>query len=109
MSLESRSVEPVAALQHLIHKYFIWIIVSSYVVAAIAPSAGLLIRNVELGNVVVAQTPIHFSLPALMLAFLLFNAGLGIRTRELASLTRDPSPLVAGAAANLLAPLGDSD
>lgn len=103
--MTTRSVELVAAIQHVIHKYFIWIIVLSYIVAAVLPGAGLLIRNVELGSVVVAQTPIHLSLPALMLAFLLFNAGLGIRTTELASLARDPSPLVVGAAANLLAPL----
>jgi bile acid:Na+ symporter, BASS family len=103
--LTARSVRFVANLQHLIHKYFIWIIASSYIVAAILPEAGLLIRNIELGNVVVAQTSIHLSLPALMLAFLLFNAGLGTRTTELASLKRNPSLLIAGAAANLLAPL----
>lgn len=103
--MTARPVELVAGIQHLIHKYFIWIIVLSYIIAAVLPGAGLFIRNVDLGNVVVAQTPIHLSFPSLMLAFLLFNAGLGIRTRELASLKRDPSPLVVGAAANLLAPL----
>jgi BASS family bile acid:Na+ symporter len=41
----------------------------------------------------------------MMLAFLLFNAGLGIRTSELTSLMRNTSPLVAGAAGNLLVPL----
>jgi BASS family bile acid:Na+ symporter len=98
-------IELTAAVQHSIHKYFIWIIFSCYVLAAVLPGAGLFIRNIDLGSVVVVQTPIHLSLPALMLAFLLFNAGLGIRTRDLTGLARDPSPLILGATANLLAPL----
>ena len=64
-----------------------------------------MIRSIELGSVDVARTQINFLLPLVMLAFLLFNAGLGIRTTELTSLMRNPSPLVAGAAANLFAPL----
>lgn len=99
------SVRTVAAIQHVIHKHFIWIIVSSYVIAAIFPGFGLLIRSMEFGGVELAQTRISFTLPPMMLAFLLFNAGLGIRRAELTSLMRKPLPLFAGAAGNLLAPL----
>ena len=99
------SVRAIAIIQHFIHKYFIWIITSSYIIAATFPGFGLLIRSVELGSIGIAQTRVNFSLPPMMLAFLLFNAGLGIRTTELTSLMRNPIPLVAGAAANLLVPL----
>lgn len=103
MSADSTRI--IAAVQHVVHKYFIWIIVLSYIIAATFPGLGLMIRSIELGSIDVARTQINFLLPLVMLAFLLFNAGLGIRTTELTSLMRNPSPLVAGAAANLFAPL----
>ena len=96
--MSSDFVRLIAAVQHVIHKYFIWIIVSSYVIAATFPAFGLLIRGAEFGSVEIVQTHINFSLPPMMLAFLLFNAGLGIRTSELTTLMRNPSALLAGAA-----------
>jgi bile acid:Na+ symporter, BASS family len=95
----------VSALQHFIHRYFIWLIVSSYVLAAVFPALGLLIRNAELSAVSLPQGEIAVSAPPLMLAFLLFNAGLGVRTDELSSLLRKPGLLLAGAATNVAAPL----
>ena len=103
--MSSDFVRLITAVQHVIHRYFIWIIVSSYVIAATFPAFGLLIRGAEFGSVEIVQTHINFSLPSMMLAFLLFNAGLGIRTSELTTLMRNPSALLAGAAGNLLAPL----
>lgn len=94
-----------AMILHFIHKHFIWIIVSAYIVAAIFPELGLLMRHSELGSVDILRTKISVSLPPAMLAFLLFNAGLGIRANELTDLKRKPSLLVAGAAGNLLVPL----
>ncbi|WP_085773878.1 bile acid:sodium symporter family protein [Methylocystis bryophila] len=95
----------VAALQHAIHRYFIWLILSSYVLAAVFPGLGLYFRSAELGAVSLPQGKIAVSLPPLMLAFLLFNAGLGVRTAELSSLLRKPGLLLAGAATNVAAPL----
>jgi BASS family bile acid:Na+ symporter len=99
------STKVIATILHFIHKYFIWIIVSSYIVAAIFPDVGLLIRRIELGSIDIVRTKISISLPPAMLAFLLFNAGLGIRANELTGLKRKPSLLVAGATGNLLVPL----
>ncbi|MFZ4703615.1 MAG: Na+-dependent transporter, partial [Candidatus Methylumidiphilus sp.] len=56
---------------------------SSYVVAAVLPGFGLWIRNLNLGSVTVFQGKLVFSLPPIMLASLLFNAGLGVRAAEL--------------------------
>ena len=94
-----------AGLQHAIHRYFIWLIVSSYVLAAVFPGLGLLVRRAELGALTLPQGKIAISMPPLMLAFLLFNAGLGVRTAELSSLSRKPWLLIAGAATNVAAPL----
>jgi transposase len=93
-----RDAEAIAEAVHVVHN---WIIVLSYIIGATFPGLGLMIRRIELGSINVARTQINFLLPLVMLAFLLFNAGLGIRTTELTSLMRNPSPLVAGAAANL--------
>lgn len=95
----------VGEVQHAIHRYFIWIIVSSYVIAAIYPGPGLLIRGFELGTVEIPGAKFAVSLPPVMLACLLFNAGLGIRTAELSNLIGRPSLLLAGVLANVLVPL----
>lgn len=95
----------VSALQHAIHRYFIWLIVSSYVLAAAFPGLGLLVRRAELGAITLPQGKIAVSLPPLMLAMLLFNAGLGVRTADLAGLRRKTWLLIAGAATNVAAPL----
>lgn len=95
----------IAELQHAIHKYFIWIVVLSYVVAGIFPSVGMLIRNVDLGFVSIAQTRINISVPSILLALLLFNAGLGTRIQELKKLAHHPSLLSVGVAGNVVVPL----
>jgi BASS family bile acid:Na+ symporter len=45
------------------------------------------------------------TLPAVMLAMLLLNAGLGVRATELRRLVRNPMPMGAGLLANLLVPI----
>jgi bile acid:Na+ symporter, BASS family len=95
----------VAGLQHAIHRYFIWIVVSSYLAAALFPGLGLAIRNVDLGVVEIASAKIPVTAPPILLAVLLFNAGLCARAQELGKLMRSPLPLCAGVAANVVAPL----
>ncbi len=97
--------QTIAALSHAIHRYFIWIVLASYFFAAVLPGPGLSIRRIDLGGVDIGGTKIALALPSLMLAFLLFNAGLGVRTAELSALVRKPGLLLSGALANTLAPL----
>jgi BASS family bile acid:Na+ symporter len=92
-------------IQHAIHKYFIWIMIASYVVAGFFPSFGMYIRNVDLGVVEIAQTHINITVPSVLLALLLFNAGLGTRIHELKKLAHQPGLLMAGIAGNLVVPL----
>src|SRR5262249_2458120 len=65
-------------------------------VAAAWPGPGLWLRDLACGGV---------SLPVVLLAVLLFNAGLGVRSSQLRQLARAPLVLLGGLAANLAVPL----
>ena len=95
---------PVAVLVHFIHRYFIWIIIVSYVVAALTPTLGLWIQNTK-QTLVFSQNQVVFSLPLFMLASLLFNAGLGVKTKELTQILDKPSFLFGGLFGNFATPL----
>src|SRR5438874_1831090 len=71
--------EPLATLSHFVHKHFLWLMMGSYTVAAWSPSLGLSIRDVSIGEFALSGAKTRFSLPMLMLAFLLLNAGLGVK------------------------------
>jgi bile acid:Na+ symporter, BASS family len=90
----------------LIHHRFIWVILASYGVAAVLPGFGIWIRGATLGGGAASDDGLVLSLPVLMLASLLFNAGLGVDTGELRKLAKKPLVLAGGVAGNLAAPLG---
>ncbi len=94
-----------AAVSHFVHRYFIWFLLASYVLAAFWPTLGTQIRSTSFGEVAVFGQQTKFTLPVLMLAFLLLNAGLGVQTGELKNLLRSPLALIAGLIANLLVPI----
>jgi BASS family bile acid:Na+ symporter len=96
---------PVARFSHFLHRNFIWFVLASYAVAAVAPGLGLWMRDVTFGHVSLGAERTRLTLPVLMLAWLLFNAGLGVRTSRLKRLLRRPLPLLAGLAGNLLIPV----
>ena len=96
---------PLARFSHFLHRNFIWFLMGSYAVAAVAPKAGLWIKNVSLGRLDLFGESIHVSLPMLLLALLLLNAGLGVEMAQLRHLLRRPWVLAAGLAANLLLPI----
>lgn len=81
-------------------------LLGSYLAAAIYPAAGLWIKNVSFGEILFLHDRIKFSLPMLMLSFLLFNAGLGVNVSELKGGVKGLWILLAGAAANLIVPIG---
>jgi BASS family bile acid:Na+ symporter len=85
-----------ATLSHFLHRRFIWLLVGSYILAGVAPGAGLWIRAAGWGGI---------SVPILMLGFLLFNAGIGVEFAELYGIRREPGGLIYGLAANLLIPI----
>jgi BASS family bile acid:Na+ symporter len=96
---------PLARFSHFLHRNFIWFLMGSYVVAAVAPRAGLAIKNVSLRQFRLFGEHVHISLPMLLLALLLLNAGLGVQAERLRHLLWRPWSLIAGLAANLFIPV----
>lgn len=102
--MEGRS-NPLATLSHFLHRYFLWLLLASYVIAGLWPALGKWIRDVTLGHLTLFGERTRLSLPMLMLALLLINAGMGVQIEQMRHLLRRPLILVAGLAANLLIPI----
>jgi BASS family bile acid:Na+ symporter len=94
-----------ARLAHVVHRRFLWVLLGCYAAAALGPAPGLWLRRLSLGEVTVLGERLTLSLPLALLAFLLANAGLGVRAGRLRGLLPGPWVLVSGLAANLLLPL----
>jgi bile acid:Na+ symporter, BASS family len=88
-----------------IHRYFLSFLIGAYAVAAVLPAPGLWIRDVTFGDVPILNTHIHVSLLLILLAALMFNAGLGVKTAHLRALMSNVGVLAAGLTANLLVPI----
>lgn len=95
----------VSRAAHFTHANFLWLLLGSYLLAAVWPAAGLAIRRASLGEVAALGTRAELSAPVLMLAFLILTAGFGVRAGQLRGLARRPFALAAGLAANLLVPV----
>ena len=93
------------AISQFIHRHFLWMLLAAYAVAAVLPGPGLWIRDVRFGDVSIFKTDMHISLVLVLLAALMFNAGLGVKAAHLQTLARKLSVLAAGLAANVLIPV----
>lgn len=82
----------------------LWLLIGSYALAALIPGPGLWLRSINLAVVANTNLP-HVSVPSVLLSFLLFNAGLGVRTNHLWQLARRPILLAVGVLANLVLPV----
>src|SRR5512138_1774157 len=92
-------------LSQFVHHHLLLFLVGAYSVAAISPGVGLWIRNVSFGDVSLFQNKLHVSLLLLLLATLMFNAGLGMKTEHVKALAHQTGVLVAGLTANVLIPI----
>lgn len=97
---------PLPKLVHWLHGHLIWVIVASYLAAAWHPAPGLWIRDAELVVGRFQDWRLALSVPPLLLAMLLFNAGLGANSAELRQILRQPMVLAAGLIGNVATPLG---
>ncbi len=95
----------IQTIAHVLHRHFIFVILASYLLAALQPGVGIWIRSADLARVTVLQTEIKLSLPPLLLAILLFNAGLGIQWTELNQLVNKPTIVLSGTLGNIATPL----
>lgn len=88
-----------------LHRYFLWLLVGAYALAALFPGGGLWFRRATLGQAVLLGQSLELDLSRLLLATLLFTAGLGLQAERLRGLLRNPSLLGLGLLGNLTAPL----
>src|SRR5258706_9850142 len=93
---------PVRAIAHFLHAQLLWLLITAYILAALVPGPGLGLRSISFGSV---GTGLSLNLPSLLLAVLLFNAGLGTRLDALRRFRESRVVLAAGALANLFVPV----
>jgi BASS family bile acid:Na+ symporter len=89
----------------LIHRHLLWFLIGAYLIAMVVPIPGLWIRNVSFGEINFFSQKTSVSLLMIMLAILMFNAGLGLKFSDLKSLMQKKYLLLAGLAANLIIPI----
>lgn len=85
------------------HHHFLGLVVLTYVAAAFCPAPGLALAALDPGSLLPGRP--HLPTPRLLLAGLLFVAGLGVCPRAVLNVARRPRLLLAGLAARLLVPL----
>lgn len=102
MSNESGFAEKFA---HRLHEYFIWIVIASYGAAAFTPLFGETLRSWRLPDISIAGMSIVATTPTILLAMLLFNAGLVTNVDELRTIARKPILALGGLVGNFASPL----
>lgn len=95
----------IGRLGEQVHHRFLWLLIASYLAASVVPAAGQWLRSQSFGRICMFGETSTVSLPMLLLALLLFNAGLGVRGGQLVRAFQRPTVLVVGIAANILYPL----
>lgn len=104
--MTEHKLSTIQSFTHFIHRFFLPLLLASYVLAGYMPQLGLSLRQISFGSITLpalGQTNIS---PALvMLSFLLFNAGLGIQAKELLGLRKTPQLLLVGFLANMIVPI----
>ena len=95
----------IAALDHILHRNVLMLVVLSYALAAGFLTAGLWIKDACMVDATVGSLRMKATAPAILLAFLLLNAGLQVRSERLRAMVRRPALIVAGMNANLSAPV----
>lgn len=102
--MENRNVS-FLAFSHIVHRHLLWFLIGAYAIAAVFPAVGLWIRNMSFGDITIFREKAHVSLLLIMLAALMFNAGLGVKTSHLRTVMQKKLVLLAGLTANLAIPM----
>lgn len=95
----------VRSIHHFFHQRLVWVLLGTYFLAGIAPHFGLLLRATKVGTLRTGGATMELTVPAVLLGLLVFNASLGIDTRQMRALAKHPLTLVAGILANSVIPL----
>jgi bile acid:Na+ symporter, BASS family len=102
----NRATRLVPAVSQHLHRHLLWLLLGAYGAAALWPGPGVWLKEVTLGQVALFGQETPVTLPMLLLALILLNAGLGVQTSRPGQLLRTSPLLAGGLAANLLLPLG---
>lgn len=89
-----------AAVVGWMHEHFLWLLVASYLLAAVVPGPGLMLRGLSWGNPYAGE----ITAPMLLLALLLFCAAAVVRWEQVWSLMERPGVLVVGLIASWVVP-----
>ena len=95
----------IADVARLLHIHLLKLIVLSYGLAAVVPAPGLWIKDAELAGIRSPLGPVTLTAPKLLLALLLFNAGMRVRVTRIGGIARRPWMMLIGLATNLALPL----
>lgn len=103
MSQLQRFIEAaVAGMQRQI----LWVLLGVYVLAGVVPGPGLLLKTWQVGALgLFGERPVPLSLTNLLLASMLFTAGLGVSLLDAKNIFQRPSLLIAGVLANAVLPV----
>jgi bile acid:Na+ symporter, BASS family len=94
-----------AHVSHWLHRRLLWLLLIAYAAATVLPGPGLRLRETSLGTLHLGGHDFKISLLLLLLALLLFNAGLGMKFSDMRFLVRIHKLLTAGLLANILVPM----
>ena len=93
------------SISHFLHRHLLWFLIAAYVIAVVFPGPGLWIRNISFGEIILSQKKTNISLLMIMLAILMFNAGLGLKISHLKNILQKKYVLLAGLTANIAIPI----
>lgn len=96
----------VAAVHVWMQRWLLLLFVGVYAAGTVFPAPALALRGVTLANIEQLGDEGKIELPMLLLATLLFVAGLSTKPRELSKVARSPFLGLAGTLANVVLPLG---
>ncbi|HKN88058.1 MAG TPA: bile acid:sodium symporter [Nitrospiraceae bacterium] len=94
-----------AHVSHWLHRRLLWLLLIAYAAATVLPGPGLRLRESSLGTLPLGGHDFKISILLLLLALLLFNAGLGMKLSDMRALTRIHKLLTAGLLANIVVPI----
>ena len=94
-----------AHVSHWVHRRLLWLLLVAYAAATVLPGPGLRLRETSLGTLHLGGHDFKISILLLLLALLLFNAGLGMKLSELRCLVRIHKLVTTGLLANMLVPI----
>jgi bile acid:Na+ symporter, BASS family len=94
-----------SSLAHFLHARLLWLLLAAYITASLFPGPALTLRAISLAPGSGDAFGVRLTLPAMLLAVLLFNAGFGARVSALRDLGRSSLLVGVGTLVNLAAPV----